>query len=291
MIFFKIILLSFLSFNLFAKTLIKETYLIDTNQINSKILFPHSKKNIILFKIPYTKNSMKIKNWELTRMLHENGFKDFKINSRYVNFKKISPIDTIKIDEFLKEHYLEKYENINIKNINVVPRSYLEKLPSSFSVHIRNKSYLSKDGVISIKDEKNRKIFFNYSIDADLKVAKAKLNIKRGDEFSVLNVKLSKVKLDKFQSKPLQNIKKSKYQAKNHIKAGKVIFIRNTVPLSLVKKDSIVSVFMYSAGMNISFAAKALQNGKLNDIISIKKNNTKKKLKAKVVGYQRVEIR
>jgi len=291
LILFKIFLLFVLSFNLFANTLLKETYLINTNDIDSKILFPHSKKNILLFKIPDTKNSIKIKGWQLTKLLHENGFKNFKINSRYVNFKKISPVDTTKIDNFLKNHYLEKYENINIKNINVTPRSYLKEMPSSFSIHIRNKSYLSKDGVVSIKDIKNRKIFFNYSINADLKVAKAKLNIKRGDEFSVLNVKLSKVKLDKFQAKPLQSIKRSKYQAKNHIKAGKVIFIRNTMPLSLVKKDSIVNVFMYSSGISISFAAKALQNGKLNDIISIKKGNSKKKIKAKVVGYQRVEIR
>ena len=291
MTFSKIILLLFLSFNLFANTLIKETYFIDTNNINSKVLFPNTKKNIKLFQIPDRKSSIRIKNKQLTKILKENGFKDFKINSRYIHFKKISPIDTTKIDNFLKNHYSEMYENINIKSIKVVPRSYLEELPSSFSVHIRTKSYLSKDGVVSIKDTKNKKIYFNYTIDADLKVVKAKTNIKKGDELSVLNVKLIKVKLDKFHAKPLQKIQKSKYQAKNHIKAGKIVSIRNIVPLSLVKRDSIVSVFMYSSGMNISFAAKALQNGKLNDIISIKKGNSKKRLKAKVVGYQRVEIR
>ncbi|MCF6330584.1 MAG: flagellar basal body P-ring formation chaperone FlgA [Sulfurimonas sp.] len=291
MILLKIILLSLLAFNLFANTLIKEAYFINTNNIGSKILFPNTKNNIILFQIPDRKNSIRIKNKQLTKILKENGYKDFQINSRYIHFKKISPIDTTKIENFLNKHYLEMYANINIKSIKVTPRSYLEELPSSFSIHIRTKSYLSKNGVISIKDTKNKKIFFNYVIDADLKIVKAKTNIKKGDEFSVLNVKLYKIKLDKFHAKPLQKIEKSKYQAKNHIKVDKIVSIRNIVPLSLVRKGSMVSVFMYSAGINISFVAKALQNGKLNDIISIKKGNNKKKLKAKVVGYQRVEIR
>ncbi len=291
MILLKIILLSLLSLNLFASTLIKETYFINTNNIDSKILFPNIKKNIKLFQIPDRKNSIRIKNKQLAKILKENGFKDFKINSSYIHFKKISPIDTTKIDNFLKNHYLEMYGNINIKSIKVSPRSYLEELPSSFSIHIRTKSYLSKDGVVSIEDTKNKKIFFNYIIDADMKIVKAKINIKKGDELSVLNTKLYKVKLDKFHAKPLQKIEKSKYQAKNHIKVGKVVSIRNVEPLNLVRRGSMVSVFMYSAGINISFAAKALQNGKLNDIISIKKGNNSKKLKAKVVGYQRVEIK
>lgn len=290
MILFKIILLLFLSLNLFATTLIKETYLIDTNNIDSTILFPNS-KNTILFQIPNKKHSIRIKSKQLTHMLKEAGFKDFKIKSRYIHFKKISPIDTTKIEDFLYNHYLEMYEDIDITSIKVTPRSYLEELPSSFSVHIRSKSYLSKNGVVSIKSTQNKKIFFNYIVDADLKIVKAKINIKKGTELSVLNVKLHKVKLDKFKSKPLQKIQKSTYQTKNHIKAGKIVSFRNAIPLSLVKKDSMVSVFMYSAGMNISFGAKALQNGKLNDIINIKKGNSNKKLKAKVVGYQRVEIR
>lgn len=288
---FKIVLLLFLSLNLFATTLIKETYLINTNNIDSRILFPNSNENIILFKIPNKKNSIRIKNKQLTEILKKNGFKNFQINSKYIYFKKNSPIDTTKIKEFLSDHYLKMYKEIDIKNINVIPRSYLEELPSSFSVHIKNKSYLSKKGVISIKDTKNRKIFFNYTIDADLKVVKSKTNIKKGDELSVLNAKLHKVKLNRFYAKPLQKIQKSKYQAKNHIKAGNIILRRDIIPLSLVKKDSIVSVFMYSGGINISFAAKALQNGRLNDIISIRKGNSKKRLRARVVGYQKVEIR
>jgi len=233
---------------------------------------------------------MRIKNRELSNILKQNGFKNFTINSRYIHFKKISPINTGKIKDFLKNHYLQRYDNIYIRNIKVTPRSYLKKLPSSFSVHIRDKTYLSKDGIVSIKDEQNKKIFFNYTIDADLNIVKSKQKIKKGDELSVLNIKLYKIKLDKFYAKPLQKIEKSTYQAKHHIKTNKIISIRDIEVLSLVKKDSLVSVFIFSSGMSVSFTAKALQNGKLNDIISIKKSNGKR-LKAKVVGRQRVEIR
>ena len=79
-------------------------------------------------------------------------------------------------------------------------------------------------------------------------------------------------------------------QTKHHIKQNSIITMRDVEALNIVRKNSNVSVSLSSEGISITFSAKALQDGKLNDIITIQKQN-KKRLKAKVVGKNRVEIR
>ena len=68
-----------------------------------------------------------------------------------------------------------------------------------------------------------------------------------------------------------------------------IITTKDIEDLNLVKRGSNVSVTFFDKNINISFSAKALQNGKLNDIITVQKND-QKKLKAKVIEKNRVEI-
>ena len=66
--------------------------------------------------------------------------------------------------------------------------------------------------------------------------------------------------------------------------------MRDVELLNVVKRGSYVSASLKDVSINITFSAKALQNGKLRDIITIQKNNGQK-LQAKVIGKNRVEIR
>ena len=286
---FKTVFLLFLSFNIYASTHIKERYYIDAHTIDSSLFFK-DQANKKLYEIPSHKHSLRIKRAQLKKLLKDNGFRDFKIDSRYIYFEVKSPIDATKIKEFLKDHYTQKYENIDIKNIDIKPRSYMKKLPDDFTMDIRRRNHLSKDGILSIEDTFHKKYFFNYLIDAELDVVVPKEKIRKDEEISKLNAKLKSIRLDRFRALPLQHIPASKYQAKHHIKADKIITYRDIEKLSLVKRNSTVNVTLNNSGIIISFAAKALQSGKLNDIITIQKGNGKR-LKAKVVAKQKVEIR
>jgi flagella basal body P-ring formation protein FlgA len=285
----KTVLLLFLSLNLYALEQIKENYYIDTRDINSSLFFKNQ-KNVKLYKIPSHRHSLRIKRSDLIRLLVKHGFKDFSVKPRYVHFEVNSPIDTSKIKTFLKKHYENKYKHIDIKKITIRPRSYMQELPPSYTFDIRSRNHLSNDGLISIEDELHRKYFFNYYIDAHVNVLSAKKKILRGEELSRLNTKVISVKLDRFRSLPVQKHYKSKYQAKRHLKKDTQITHRDIKKLSLVKRGSQVTVWLDSAGMSISFVAKALQNGKLNDIISIQKSDGKR-LKARVVAKNKVKIK
>lgn len=286
---FKLFLSLLLSLNLYAIEHIKESYYIDSHEINSSIFFKN-KENVSLYKIPKHEHSLRIKRKQLKKLLNNYGFKDFDIDSRYVHFEVKSPVDTTKIEQFLKDHYQQQYKQIDIKSIHVRPRSYMQTLPRKYDIEIRRRNHLSEEGIVAIEDNLNRKYFFNYMIDAKLKVLFTRGKIHRKEEISKQNTIIKSVKLDRFRAMPLQKIQSSQYQAKYNLRANSIITTRDIQQLSLVRKDSMVSVWINNTGMSISFSAKALQNGKLNDIITIQKSNGKK-LKAKVVAKHRVQIR
>lgn len=286
---FKTVLLFLLSYNLYASENIHQKYFIDSRSINSSLFFKEQ-KNIKLYEIPSHKSSVRFKKEQLEKLLKENGFKDFKIDSRYVYFEMNSPIDTSNIEYFLKKHYKEKYKQIDIKNISVRPRSFMDTLPKSYTIDIRDRYYLGNEGVISIEDSNNKRYYFDYKVDAELDVVVPTKKISRREEISKFNSKIKKVRLDKFRARPLQKIYNAKHQAKYNLNIDQEITYRDIQKLSLVKRDTQVSVFLNSSAMSISFGAKALQSGKLNDIITVQKSDGTR-LKARVVAKQRVEIR
>jgi len=285
----KILLFLVLSLNVFALENIERTYYIDSREITSNLFFK-DQKNIKLYEIPSHKHSLRIRREQLDSLLKENGFNDFEILSRYVYFELNSPIDTSKIETFLTKHYKSKYEKIKINKVFVKPRSFMDSLPSKYTLDIRTRNHLLNEGILSIEDNLNKKYFFNYKIDANVEVLTSTKKILRGEEITQRNSELKSIKLQKFRSIPLQNLYTSEFQAKYHIDKGEFISRRDVKKLDLVREDTQVTVLLNNAGIVISFVATALQSGKLNDIITIQKRDGRK-LKARVVAKQRVEIK
>ena len=65
---------------------------------------------------------------------------------------------------------------------------------------------------------------------------------------------------------------------------------RNSDEYSIIRRNSTVSASLENENIFINFTAKALQDGKLNDIITIQKSDGKK-FKAIVIGKGKVGIR
>lgn len=286
----KIFFFLLISTQLFSQIILKDIYPVESKNIYLNDIIKNSPKNELLFTIDENKYSKRVKSSQIIKLLKKIGIKDIKSSSRYVQFKLLSPIDTTKIEEFLRQHYIEKYKTINIQNIFVNPRGYIESLPKNYHIEIRDKSYLSRNGIINIKDQNNKKIFLNYSIEATIKVLNTKDKIDRGEKISLFNTNYKTIKLDKFKATPITKFKKDTYQTSRHINKDKTLTIRDIETLNLIHKNSQVSVGLYNGGIYITFIAKALQNGKLGDIITIQKSDLKR-LKARVVGKNKVEIK
>ena len=285
----KILLFLFFSIGLFADSYLKSNYYVQDREVMLSNIVENIKEDVQLFRIDKSRHSKRVKSKDIIKILQSYGIKDYKSKHAYVQFTKKSPINSEKIKNAIEKVYKEKYTHIKIKNISVEPRSYTTTLPQNYEIIFKSKSHLAKDGTLYIKTN-NKKIFFNYKIDAEIVVYEAKKDIKRNIELSNINCKKNSIILDKFRAMPLQNLFKGTIQSTHNIKQGTILTARDAQGLYLVKRGSNVNVTLNSSNLAISFSAEAQQNGRVGDIITVKKRNGKK-VKVRVTGKRRAEVR
>ncbi|MFT5660976.1 MAG: flagella basal body P-ring formation protein FlgA [Sulfurimonas sp.] len=285
----KIFLIFLFSFKAFAITL-NSTYYIDSRNIKLQDILPSASYDVTLFKIEQKRYTKRVKSKEVLKLLKEHGFKNILASSSYILFTKNSPIDTSKIKSSIATLYKEKYPDIKINSIFIMPRGYIKSLPKQFEIIMQKRSYLSRSGTLSIKTLDKKKLFFNYTIDAKIYIYVSKKSIKRNERISALNSTKKSIQFDKFRAIPINVHQLNVTQSKRNLKVDSIITSRDIETLNLVKRGAHVTVNFKDNSINISFSAKALQNGKLNDIITIEKRN-KKRLKVRVIGKNRVEVK
>jgi len=244
-----------------------------------------------LFLLEPQRHTLRVKTKKITALLKENGYNDYISKHRgYVQFTKRSPIDVIQFKEKIATLYKSKYNSISIKSIEVHPNVYMERLPEEFTIHFEKNSYLRHNGTLYIKTPKRQKIFFHYTIVADIVVYKAKHDIRKGTPLESRNCQKNSIMLDKFRAMPLQDIYTHRYQSRHYIQNGRVITMRDVAELDLVKRGERLNIFINDANIEISFSAKALQNGKLGSTIEVL-NQEGKRIKVIVTGKNRAEVR
>jgi flagellar basal body P-ring formation protein FlgA len=284
----KISLIFLFCAQIFASQL-QETYYVHSHNIKLRDVMPNAAYDVTIYQIEPSRYSKKVKSRDLLNILKKHGFSDLETQSNYVNFIKQSPIDTSKIREEIIKSYVEKYPDIEIKSLNVMPRAYMDSLPEQYEVIMQNRFYLSNSGVLSIKTLDKKKIFFNYTLEASLPVYETKQTLDKAEKISLLNTKQKMIHFDTFRGMPINQTHLNTAQSIRKLTQDTIITTKDIEDLNLVKRGSNVSVTFFDKNINISFSAKALQNGKLNDIITVQKND-QKKLKAKVIEKNRVEI-
>lgn len=277
------------SLELFAAPL-KDIYYVNSNDINISQIVPDAKKDVNLFSIEQDRYTKRVKSKKVVKLLKQYGYGSYEASSRYIKFIKKSPIDTTKMELALKKMYKRMYTDIKINRIDILPRGYISSLDKEYIVKIKPYYALHRDGVMHVETSDNKKIFFDYYIDAVVSVYLANKDIDRGDKLSLLNTTKRRVALDKFRALPMQERDLNVRQSKHNIKKNRIITERDIEELTMVKRGSKVNVKLDNKGILISFSAESLQNGKLNDIITVK-NNKGKRFKVRVVGKNRVELK
>lgn len=289
--FIKIITIILLVSNLYSAQL-QKNYFVKGDEIKLSTIIEDlpSAKDTVLFTLSNTKHIKRIKAKELIGILKKYGYNELSSSYPYIQFNKISPIDTTKIKNFLIKHYKAKYKEIEIQNVVVSPRVYRESMPKEYHIEIRPREHLKKDGIVAIKTGTNKKIFFNYSIKAFVKVLTLKKDLNRKGELSQLNTTKSSIILDKFQAMPLQTVQNNTLELKHAMKKGELLTIRDVTPLSLVKRGSSVNVFLYDGSIVITFSAKALQNGAKGETIFVE-NDKGKKIRVIITGKNKAKVK
>ncbi len=287
-------LLFILSFTLFihlcANTQLKSNYFIQENYVVVSNIIKGSKSELKLFDIDKNRHSIRIKTKNLLNKLNKLGYKNISSKHNYTQFTQQSPINTDRLELYLRKIYIKNYMNIDIHSVSISPRSYLYEMPQNYHINLPRKAYLSNKGIIEIKTEDNKKIFFNYLVKARISVIISKQMIQKDDELSFLNAKKKSIMLQKFRALPLQEINKATLQIKHRVKKDFILTSRDVVGLFLVKRGSTINVVVEDSNIAISFLAKAKQNGRLGERITII-NSLGKKLKAVVTARNSAEIK
>ena len=279
----------FITVELLSNTL-KDTYYVDSKNIKLFDIFPNARYDLTLYTIDNNKHSKKIHTIKLLKKLKEHGYNSIETSGSYVKFILKSPIDTSKIKTYLFNIYKKKYPEMTINSIRVIPRGFIQELPKRYKIKISKNAHRSNDGIISIKSLDNKKIFFDYLIDANIDVYITKHKIQKEEKITLLNTYKKNIIFDKFRAVPINKKDINSVQTKFHRAKNIILTKRDVEGLDLVKKGSYVNISLKNQNINISFSAKALQNGKLNDIISVQKNNGHK-LRVKIIAKNRAEIR
>ena len=268
---------------------LEKNYYIDNNDINISSIIKDTQIDKNLFKIPINKSLKRIKTTMLIKILKENGYNNLKKSSNYITFHKKSIIDKTQIINEIKKYYKQEYEIIYIKNITVNPRGYIKKLPTEYSIKIKKRNFLFSKGILSIKTITNKQLFFEYTINAKLPVYMAVEKLKKDTQISAFNTKKKIIILNRLRAKPIQHIVKNSLQTKYQLSKNKILTTQNTKKLDVIKRGSTISVILHSEGINISFIARALENAKMGDTLTVK-NTNKKKLKVKAIGKNKAEM-
>ncbi|MDQ1243717.1 MAG: Flagella basal body P-ring formation protein FlgA, partial [Campylobacterota bacterium] len=273
--FAKILFLLLTLLNLQASNTLKDIYYVNSKDITISSIIPEAKNDSRILRIEESRYSLKIKTKDLIKLLAKHGYKNLTSKSNYTNFVLKSPIDTSYIEQKIKDYYKKEYEEIDIKSISVKPRGYITSIPKDFVVNLRNNDFLSSNGIVNIKTTQNKKLFFDYYIIANVPVYTSKDAIKKEMHISHLNCIKKNIPLDSFRAKPLQNIDAKLFQAKRHIPKDMVLTTRDVETLAVIKRDAMINVSINKDGIAITFSAKALQDGKVNDIINVQNNSGK----------------
>lgn len=288
MMFIKLLLLLFLSLELTASIKLKSEYTTYSDEIRLSSLFLDPKEDILLYTITPGRYTKKVPAQELLDLLQKHGYNNLTTSSQYIQFTKQAILDLSFIETELKKIFTERYKEIDITEITIQPRGYLNSLASSYSVHLQGKSHLKSKGTLYIKTEDGKKIFFDFHIKARLNVYFARENIKKNRELSALNAIKKSIILDKFQAQPVQNVTNGTMQSKHTIKKGTLLTTRDIVELELVRRGEMINVSLESDNLSISFSAEALESGVYEQIIEVQKQNGVK-LKIRVSGKNRGE--
>ena len=269
---------------------LQHEYIIQSDTVKLSDIIKNPKKDYILFNINPARHSKRVKSSKLIKKLKNYGYNDFHTKHAYVQFTRKSPIETRTLKNTLIKYYKEKYTHIDIQEVHINPSKYLTHLPNNYTIGFSRNAYLSHKGVMYIKAMNNKKYFFNYTILAALPVYVTTKKIEKGDEISLLNTRKKSIILDRLKAAPLMELQKNRYEAKHRLKKDAIITQRDITGLYLVKRGSNVSVSIIDEGVQITFRAKAVQNGRYGDtILVVHKNN--KKIPVIVTGKNRAEVK
>lgn len=276
----------FLHLNAFE---LHENYEFENPIIHSQDIFPNIPKNFEILKIPDGKTQYRIDAQVIAKTFELNGILIDMGKTRFVNFTKHSAVDFSTLKLQLELMLTRKYPSIQIDDITITPRGYLESLSKDARGVFDDRFYQHPKGTFYILTRDGVRRYLDYSVQATLAVLHTNQKVSRKEPLSGFNTILKPIPFQTFKDKPLTALPERQARFRSSLKSNQVLTVRNIEEIPLVLKNEKVIVEVRNGMVVVEFVATATQEGLLYDIITIQKSDGKR-AKAKVTGEKRVEL-
>lgn len=268
---------------------LKNEYFFSDHTITSDILFPELTQKFEILKIPPEKEHYRIDANIITKTFELNGIIIDSSKTRYVNFTKYSPVNFTPLKIQLEKMLRERYPSIMIEEITITPRGYLPSLAKETRGVFDDRFYQHAKGTFYILTPQGLRHYLDYKVTATISVLHTTQKITRRERLSGFNTLLKPIPFTSFKDVPLTTLPDQLSRFRSNLKAGVLLTLRHIEAVPYVLKNEKVVVEVQSEGVVVEFGATATQEGALYDIITIQKNDGKR-VKAKVIGENRVEL-
>ena len=189
--------------------------------------------------------------------------------------------------------YYKKY-NITINNLEVSP--VIERNLAKYSLEkiIFDDRDLRKDsGNFEVRirhNERKKRVFFNFQINATIDSLSAVGSIKSGEVIDKNNTMIAQIPLTKNLALPVSAEILGQYEAKSFIAGGASIVASKITPKIIVRKGDILSVAYKNSDINITFSVRAMQDGAVNQSIRAQNTQSNRELNVIILDSKNAKI-
>ncbi len=200
------------------------------------------------------------------------------------------------IKSAVEKRFLDYYKNYNIaiSNLEIAPviernlaKYTLEKIifddrdlrkdSGNFEVHIRH-------------NERKKRVFFNFQINAIIDSLSAVGSIKSGEVIDKNNTTITQIPITKNLTMPVSAEILGQYEAKSFIASGASIVASKITPKIIVRKGDILSVAYKNSDINITFSVKAMQDGAKGQTIRAENTQSNRELNVIILDSKSAKI-
>jgi flagella basal body P-ring formation protein FlgA len=196
-----------------------------------------------------------------------------------------------RLENYIYKKFVSYYPTMSVKKVTIklnstIPKGYkLDRVyfqKNSLKRDSGNFSAIYSDGV------HEKRVYLKYNIKATVPVLVAIDDIPSHTSLDSSYFMTTSIKFTNFYDKPI--LKVEGYESKTFIPKGKILVSRLVRGIPAIHRGDIVQAVAKDGGIELSFLAKALQDGIVGESIRVKRDGYKI-LKAKVISSGLVEIK
>ncbi len=272
---------------LLAEWVLAPHYAFTQESIRSRDLFEAFDADFAVLDIPPQRLSHRVTSRDIIERFKAHGY-TIRAAHSITTFERHFDFDMTPLTQQLRTYYLKYYPALQIKALHVRPRSYMKALPQAYEIEIPPKTYRQAKGTFYLQTQDNKRYFFNFDLEATLPMLSAEQTIARYEELTAFNTRIQMRPFEGFISPP-ESSQTEEMRAKIRLIKGRIITKRDIESVPLVKRGMSVNAHVHAEGMTLELAVTAEDEGRLYDMITVKKSNGEA-LRARVTGPASVEI-